>query len=762
MELDVLNLLLVLVAAWAGGAAAHRVGYPAVLGELVIGILLGPAWLGWLGADGSSVALGALAQVGVLLMMLYIGMEIDPKELGKASWGGFLAAAGGFITPFVMGWATVRLFGGTHLAGIFVGIAVGVTSLATKSRILLDLKILDTRIAHVMLAGALIADTFSLLVFAGVLSFAQTDSFEVAAAGGVALRAVLFFGGATLAGRYGMPLLFKLVQRLGVSSRGTHFTLIVLVAFAFGEAAELAGLHAILGTFVAGLSVREGMLDPKASRDLNDLLGDVSVGFLAPIFFVMAGFEVRFDVFRTDLALFAAIMGVAFVGKIVGTALFYLPTGHGWREGVVLGAGMNGRGAVEIILAGIGLKMGLIDQDIFSILVFMAIITTATVPLFLKWGTDWLGRLGLLIRSTAKRNGVLIVGATPTTRALAKLLGGSQRVWLVDSNPARVQEARADGLDGFVGSALEAEILGEAHATEAARALVMTPNAEINALVARQLRDMFLVPELGVVVLREAKESGEETLEHLHASPLFGRPTLLGDWDYWFSQGVVALERHAVIDESSRDLPARFQADSRALPMVIEREVDGTRRLLPYTGDELQVGDTLVVARASVEPQPIQPVMDRFDVLVDDCTVLDIPEALSRDAFFDTAARALAAGLPETPAQIRSALQERESTSSTVLTAGLAVPHLTLPGEGRFELLVVRCLPGVTLSDETPPLHALFVLAGSADERNLHLRALSAIAQIWQSDRFETKWRAARSVEEIRDLVRTAPRQRTR
>jgi Kef-type K+ transport system membrane component KefB/mannitol/fructose-specific phosphotransferase system IIA component (Ntr-type) len=760
VELDILSLFSVLLAAWAGGAAAQRVGYPAVLGELVVGILLGPAWLGWLGGDGSSVALGALAQVGVLLMMLYIGMEIDPKELGKASWGGFLAAAGGFLTPFVMGWAAVRLFDGTHLAGIFVGIAVGVTSLATKSRILLDLKILDTRIAHVMLAGALVADTFSLLVFAGVLSFARTDTFEIAAAGGVALRAVVFFVGAALAGRYALPLLFRLTQRLGVSSRGVHFTLMVLVAFAFGEAAELAGLHAILGTFVAGLSLREGMLDPRAHRELHQLLGDVSVGFLAPIFFVMAGFDVSFEVFRTDLALFVTIMVVAFVGKIAGTALFYLPTGHGWREGVVLGAGMNGRGAVEIILAGIGLRMGLIDQDIFSILVFMAIITTATVPLFLKWGTDWLKRLGLLVRSTAKRSGVLVVGATPTSRMLAKVLGQAQTVWIVDSNPARVEEAKHDGLQAVVGSALDPEVLAEAQAAAAAAALVMTPNAEINALVARQLRDVFLVPELAVITQEAVREPDEDTLAHLDASALFGGPTSLAAWDYWWSQGGVRLERTRIQDGAAADLLGQLRREWPTLPVAVEREVDGLERVFAFTSTTvLQPGDTLVIARATVAAPPLE---DRFDDLVDACTVLDIPEALGRGAFFDVAARALAADLPETADEIRAALQERERTSSTVLTQGLAVPHIAVQGERRFAMLVVRCLAGVSLADDTAPATAIFVLVSSPDERNAHLRALSAIAQIWQSDRFEERWGTATTSEDLRALLRAAPRQRTR
>jgi Kef-type K+ transport system membrane component KefB len=161
----------------------------------------------------------------------------------------------------------------------------------------------------------------------------------------------------------------------------------------------LAGLHAILGAFLAGLFLREGIvLTPSLSQDLNKVVHDISIGFLAPIFFVTAGFSITLEVFRTELPLLVAIVGVAIVGKIIGTALFYLPTRNGWREGLVVGAGMNGRGAVEIIIAEIGLTMGLISQEIFSILVFMAIFTTALVPVMLKWGVDWLRRNDQLVR----------------------------------------------------------------------------------------------------------------------------------------------------------------------------------------------------------------------------------------------------------------------------------------------------------------------------------------------------------------------------
>ena len=389
MEFSLLNLLLILLSAWVAGALVSRIGYPAIFGELMVGIILGPPLLGWL---HGSEALAVLAEIGVLLMMLYIGMEIDPQELFKASWGGFLAAIGGFIVPFALSYVVVTLlFGGTTMAGLFVGIAAGVTSLATKSRILSDLNLLDTRIAHVMMAGALVADSLSLVVFAAIISIVDIGTLEASRIAIVGIEVTVFFAITIFTGLKVFPILWKFLARWGLANRTFHATFLLLITIFFAEMAELAGLHAILGAFLAGLFIREGVgVERRLAHELTELVRDVSIGFLAPIFFVTAGFHVGLDVFFTSLPLLISVVVVATIGKIVGTAVFYLWSGNGWREGITIGAGMNGRGAVEIIIAEIALQAGIISQEIFSVLVFMAIFTTATVPIFLKWGTEWL------------------------------------------------------------------------------------------------------------------------------------------------------------------------------------------------------------------------------------------------------------------------------------------------------------------------------------------------------------------------------------
>jgi len=565
MELPILEILTLLLAAFIGGRLAMRIGYPSVLGELAAGIILGPPLLGIL---QSGEAIAVLAEVGVLLMMLYIGMEIDPRELGKASSGGILAALGGFVVPFALGVWVVTFAGGAMIAGVFVGMAMGVTSLATKSRILVDLRILDTRIAHVMMAGALVADTLSLLIFAGITSVVSAGSLDFAAVAWIALRVVVFFALAWLVGVRVLPAAWRFMRRRGIDRAGT-VPLLLLVAFAFAEAAHLAGLHGILGTFVAGLALREAIGERRMSHDLTGLVRDVSLGFLAPIFFVTAGFEVTFNVFVDAPGLLFAVIILATLGKILGTVLAYLPTGHGWREGTVIGLGMNGRGAVEIIIAGIGLQAGIIDRTIFSILVFMAIATTATVPLFLTWGVRWLEGRGELVRS-AGRVGTLIVGAGPLARQLARKLSDTGPVTLLDRNAEAVNAARAEGLEAIHGDALDGATLQEAGVEDIGWLVALTPNPEVNVLTAQRARERWLVPEVMALLPREHDGGLFSVLEAIGGHVAFGRPVDLIAWDARLAEGEVQEDVETITEDNVSTLAAEL-AEGPRLPLAVVR-----------------------------------------------------------------------------------------------------------------------------------------------------------------------------------------------
>jgi len=595
MELDLLNLLFVLLAAWLAGAITSRLGYPAIFGELMAGIILGPPLLGWL---HGTEALSVLAEIGVLLMMLYIGMEINPRELFEASWGGFLAAIGGFITPFALAYLVITLgFGGSTMAGLFTGIAAGVTSLATKSRILSDLKLLDTRIAHVMMAGALVADSLSLIIFAAILSLLEIGTLEASRILLVGVEVVIFFGATVFVGLKVFPVIWKYLSKWGLTSRTFHVTLILLITILFAELAELAGLHAILGAFLVGLFIRDGIgMDHRIAGEITHLVRDVSIGFLAPIFFITAGFHVGLDVFTTALPLLLTVIVVATLGKIVGTALFYLLSGNGWREGLTIGAGMNGRGAVEIIIAEIALRAGIIDQEIFSVLVFMAIFTTATVPVFLKWGTDWLRNRGELIRASDKRVGTVILGAGASARSLAKAIQSpEQPVWLIDINLDHIRRAKEEGLNALYGNALNEDTLQKAHISDARWFLALTSNTESNLLSAQLARNVFSVPEVYVLLTREDDGALQRMLSEMGAYAVQNSELNITEWDSWDAKGHEITSEAFEVESSTHATSALeklIQSGLSLLPLAVEQD---SRRIPFVAADEVSAGDKLHV-----------------------------------------------------------------------------------------------------------------------------------------------------------------------
>ncbi len=609
MELDYVNLLLVLVAAWACGTVALKLGYPSVLGELIGGIIFGPTLLGWMDTSDS---LKILAEVGVLLLMLYIGMEIDPAELGRASWAGVLAAVGGFVVPFAACFAAVRFFDGTTMAATVVGLAAAGTSLAMKSRILVDLKLLDTRVAHAMMAAALVTDTVLLIVFAGALGILDTGGFSIGTLALVAGKAVLFFVVTAAIGLYVFPWVGKRLSTAGMTGRTFNFSLVLIVAVGFGEMAHLAGLHAIVGSFIAGIFLRDNVLGRTMSRDLMKAVHEISIGFLAPIFFVTAGFAVSLDTFRSGLLPLVTIVGVAIVGKIIGTMLLYSFSGNGWREGLAVATGMNGRGAVEIIIGGIALEKGIITAELFSVIVVMAIFTTLTVPLALKWSTDWLRHRGELVRSDQERRGIVILGAGPTARLLAKLLSDHQPVAVIDNNQDRCDTAQAMGLKAIVGNALQEQVLSDAGANKAQRLITLTPNPEVNALVAQVARSVFYIPEIHALRRRRSKKSTQSkkvsaTFTHLQATTLFGGAADVAMWDRLLDSEQA---REEIIQVSAPIEPERFfdqiqgnTGSTQMLPLVIERNDE---RWPFHSADRLQAGDRVIVLATDVAPSPVQ------------------------------------------------------------------------------------------------------------------------------------------------------------
>ena len=299
-----------------------------------------------------------------------------------------------------------------------------------------------------------------------------------------------------------------------------------------------------------------------------------------------------------NLPLVLAVVGVATFGKILGTALAYVPTGHGWREGVVVGAAMNGRGAVEIIVAGIGVEQGLITPEVFTVLVVMAVLTTASVPVLLKLGVEWLRGRGELADAGGARRGVVVIGAGHLARVWAQALAGERDVALVDRNAARVRKARALGLTAVEGDVTDIDALAEAGAAGAELVLGLTANFEVNLLAGRLAHDEFGVREVHVATGPTPHQSVDVLLDTYDCAPLGPGPVDVDHWSALLETGDAAPTTIGVGQGTALATLEDGLADGSAgLPIAVTRDAE----VLPFAlAGGLQPGDRLtLLARPS-------------------------------------------------------------------------------------------------------------------------------------------------------------------
>jgi Kef-type K+ transport system membrane component KefB len=345
-----ISLLLILVVAWVLGGFFSRYGLPNMLGQLLAGLLLGPPLLGII---GPSPAIELIAELGIFFVMFHTGMELNPRELLEHFWPSIVVALGGFILPFALGYFTTRLFGGTVYQSLFVGMGISITAIAVQSIILTSMKINKTSLGHIIIGAAIADDILSLISLSVLLSLARTGSVQIADISYVVLKVVAFFGLTIALGQFVMP---KLVKKLH-DREGKAFTFAMATALTMAYLAELAGLHLIIGAFLAGQFVRKEIMDPKIYDSINDRFYGISYGFLVPIFFASLSFHLHFSWSASFVALALAITLVAIIGKLLGCGLGHAVFRRGLWESVIVGFGMNGRGAVELVVASVIIKM---------------------------------------------------------------------------------------------------------------------------------------------------------------------------------------------------------------------------------------------------------------------------------------------------------------------------------------------------------------------------------------------------------------------
>ncbi|WAH64712.1 cation:proton antiporter [Xanthomonas hortorum] len=391
------QLAVILGAARACGALLQRVGQPPVIGEMAAGLLLGPiafgAWLpelhSVLFASNSLPPLSGLANIGVVLFMFIVGVELRAPEGTKAQVrASILVGLSGIVLPLSLGLAAAPwLFARFAPQGIgfwpfalFIAAAMSVTAFPVLARILKDRNLTRTPAGRLALGAAVIDDATVWIFLAIVLTLTGGNTHGgvgFTAAGALGLIAVVF---GLLKPVYAR-LLRPRVRDGGYAPTALVWVLIGLLACA--AVAEWIGLHAIFGAFLFGICV------PREDRLLEHLAGRIeplAITLLMPVLFAVAGQATSPGVFvGTGIAGFALVVGVAVTGKLVGCTLGARLSGHDWRDSLTVGSLMNARGLMELVVIKIGLDSGVIGPDLFTLLFGMTLVTTVTTSPMVAW-----------------------------------------------------------------------------------------------------------------------------------------------------------------------------------------------------------------------------------------------------------------------------------------------------------------------------------------------------------------------------------------
>lgn len=396
------GVALILVVAKLGGEVFERIKQPAVLGELIGGIVVGNLWLaGFHGFDflKSNEVITALADIGVIILLFEVGLESNLGEMLEVGWSSLFVAIAGVIAPFLLGWMVSAYFipDEARLGHIFIGATLCATSVGITARVLKDLGRLQSRESRIILGAAVIDDVLGLLILAvvaGAINAAASGvGLSLADVALIAGKAVAFLAGALIIGKYITPYLFHGAGRL--EGRGVLLALAFAFCFLLAWAAVLVGLAAIVGAFAAGLVLEEvhfKNFPERGKHDLQRLIVPVSTLFV-PIFFVLMGVRVDLRAFaRPELLGFAATLTVA---AIIGKQVCSLATAERGLNRLAIGLGMVPRGEVGLIFAGIGATLFLpnshgvsepvISPSTFGVVVIMVIATTLVTPPGLKW-----------------------------------------------------------------------------------------------------------------------------------------------------------------------------------------------------------------------------------------------------------------------------------------------------------------------------------------------------------------------------------------
>lgn len=396
-----LQLALLLFVSRGLGELMRRINLPPVVGELLAGVLLGPSFFGLIlpavqaqvfpKSQVQSDLMSVVSWLGVLFLLIVTGLETDLNLIVRKGRTALLISLGGIVVPFLTGLGLGWLLPDNFLANpaerlvftLFIATAMSISAVPVIAKVLMDLRLIRRDIGQVTLAAGMTDDTIGWILLSVVSGLATSGKFDARSVIASISGAVIFLGVALTLGRTVVDKVLRWVDdRIG----GATASMSIVLVLAFGAAAltHSLGIEAALGAFVLGILAGQSR---RFSREAGHTLEIVTAGFLAPIFFATAGLKVNLlQLLVPETAIIGLlVLAVACVGKFIGAYLGSRVGGLSHWEGLAMGSGMNARGAMEIIVATIGLSLGVLNQQMYSIIVMVAIVTSLMAPPLLRW-----------------------------------------------------------------------------------------------------------------------------------------------------------------------------------------------------------------------------------------------------------------------------------------------------------------------------------------------------------------------------------------
>ena len=386
------------------GEAAQRIGQPAVMGQLIGGLLLGPSVFGaiWPGAQHAlfpdsgtqKSMIDAVSQLGILMLLLLTGMETDLQLVRRVGRAAITVAIAGVAVPFACGFALGEMLPAAILpkpearlvTAIFIGTALSISSVKIVAMVVREMNFMRRDLGQIIVASAILEDTIGWVIIAVAFGLASAGTVDLWSLARAVVGTALFMIASFTIGRH---VVFRVIRWANDNFQSEFpvvtATLIVMCVMAL--ITQLLGVNTVLGAFVAGVLVGES---PILTKHIDEQIRGLIVALFMPVFFALSGLHADVTILRNpSLAVLAlGLIAIASIGKFSGAFLGGKISGLTRGESLALGCAMNARGSTEVIVASIGLSMGVLSQDLFTLIVTMAVVTTMAMPTMLRWALN--------------------------------------------------------------------------------------------------------------------------------------------------------------------------------------------------------------------------------------------------------------------------------------------------------------------------------------------------------------------------------------